>query len=126
MNNALKGALFSGLLFPGYGQITLNIINKRGIVLMFTVFAIMIAMVSEAVHYAFIILEKIESEGGATDIQSITDAASQATSNSEHLIYNLGLFLIGICWIFGIADAYRLEKRKDLEEQSARRLLNNE
>jgi hypothetical protein len=125
MSNALKGALFSGLLFPGCGQVILKH-YKRGIVLMSIVFAILMAMVSEAVHYAFTIFEKIESAGGAIDIQLITEAASQATANNESLIYHLELFLIGICWIFGIGDAYRLGKRKDLEEQSARRLSNNE
>ena len=125
MSNALKGALFSGLLFPGYGQVILKH-YKRGIVLMSTVFAILMAMVSETVHYAFTIFEKIELAGGAIDIQSITEAASQATANSESLLYHLELLLITICWIFGMVDAYRLGKRKDLEEQSARRLLNNE
>jgi hypothetical protein len=114
MNNSLKGALLSGLIFPGLGQVRLKH-YKRGIVLMFTVFASVIVIAIKAVQHAFTILEKIELEGGVIDIKTITDAASQAASSSDNLIYNLGLLLIVICWIFGIVDAYRIGKKKDLE-----------
>ena len=114
MNNSLKGALLSGLIFPGFGQVSLKH-YKRGIVLMFTVLASLIVIVMKAVQHAFTILEKIELEGGVIDIKTITDAASQAASSSDSLIYNLGLLLIVICWIVGIVDAYRIGKKKDLE-----------
>ena len=113
MNNALKGALLSGVIFPGLGQVILKH-YKRGIVLMFTVFASMTVIVLKAVQHAFAILEKIELEGGVVDIQTITDAAAQASSTSDSLIYNLGVLLIVGCWIFGIIDAYRIGKQKDL------------
>ena len=114
MNNSLKGALLSGLIFPGLGQVRLKH-YKRGIVLMFTVFASLMVIVLKAVQHAFTILEKIELEGGVIDIKTITDAATQASSTSDSLIYNLGLLLIVICWVFGIVDAYRIGKTKDLE-----------
>ena len=114
MNNSLKGALLSGLIFPGLGQVRLKH-YKRGIVLMFTVFASLMVIVLKAVQHAFTILEKIELEGGVIDIKTITDAATQASSTSDSLIYNLGLLLIVICWVFGIVDAYRIGKKKDLE-----------
>ncbi len=82
---------------------------------MFTVLASLIVIVMKAVQHAFTILEKIELEGGVIDIKTITDAASQAASSSDSLIYNLGLLLIVICWIVGIVDAYRIGKKKDLE-----------
>ena len=119
MSNALKGALFSGVIFPGLGQVILKH-YKRGIILMFTVFASLMVIVLKAVQHAFTILEKIELAGGVIDIQTITDAATQASSTSDSLIYNLGLLLIVICWIIGIADAYRIGKKKDIEEQSTK------
>ena len=82
---------------------------------MFTVFASLMVIALKAVQHAFIILEKIELEGGVIDIKTITDAATQASSTSDSLIYNLGLLLIVICWVFGIVDAYRIGKKKDLE-----------
>ena len=124
MNNSLKGALLSGAVFPGLGQVFLKH-YKRGIVLVFTVFAIMIVIVLKAVQHASAVLEKIEVEGVVIDIQTITDAATQASSTSDNLIYNLGFLLIVVCWIFGIVDAYRIGKKKDLEEQSTSQFLNN-
>ncbi len=114
MNNALKGALFSGVIFPGLGQVILKH-YKRGIVLMFTVFASLMVIVLKAVQYATTVLEKLESEGVVIDIQTITDAATQASSASDSLIYKLGSLLIVICWIFGIVDAYRIGKKMDLD-----------
>ena len=109
MNNALKGVLLSGVIFPGLGQLILKHYT-RGIVLMFTVFATMTVIVLKAVQHAFTILEKIELEGGVIDIQTITYAATRSSSTSDSLIYNLGLLLIVICWILGIVDAYRIGK----------------
>jgi len=123
MSNALKGALWSGIIFPGLGQVILKHYT-RGIVLMFTVFASMTVIVLKAVQHAFAILEKIELEGGVIDIQTITDAATQASSTSGSLIYNLGVLMIVSCWIFGIVDAYRIGKKKDLEGNKSR--LNTE
>ena len=108
----------SGLIFPGLGQVIFKH-YKRGIVLMFTVFASLMVIVLKAVKFALTILEKIELDGGIIDIKTITDAATQASSTSDSLIYNLGLLLIVICWIFGIVDAYRIGKKKDLESNES-------
>lgn len=102
------------MVFPGLGQVIFKH-YKSGIVLMFTVFASIVVIVIKAVQHAFDILEKIESVGGAIDITTISDAATQASSPSGNLIYNLGISLIVICWIFGTVDAYRIGKKKDLE-----------
>jgi hypothetical protein len=114
MNNSLKGALLSGVVFPGLGQVRLKY-YKRGIVLMLTVLASMMVIVLKTVQHAFAILEKIELEGGVIDLRTVTDAATQASSSSASVIYNLGFLLIVGCWIFGIVDAYRIGKKKDLE-----------
>jgi hypothetical protein len=114
MSNSLKGALLSGVIFPGLGQVILKH-YKRGIVLMFTVFASLMVIIFKVVQHAFTILGKIELEGGVIDIKTITDAATKASSTSDSLIYNFGILLILICWIFGTVDAYRIGKKKDLE-----------
>ena len=123
MSNASKAALWSGVIFPGLGQVILKHYS-RGIVLMFTVFASLTVIVVKAVQQAFAIIEKIALEGGVIDIQTITDAATQASSTSDSLIYNLGVLLIVICWIFAIVDAYRIGKKMDLEGNESR--LNTE
>ena len=112
MNNSLKGVLWSGLIFPGLGQVVFKH-YKSGIALIFTVFASMVVVVFKAVQQAFVVLEKIELEGGVIDFKTITDAATQVSS-SDSAVYNLGLSLIVVCWVIGIVDAYRIGKKKDL------------
>ncbi len=117
MNNSLKGALLSGLLFPGLGQVFLKH-YKRGIALILTVLVSLLVIVVEAVQKAFTILEKIESEGGTIDMNSISNAATQASTTSCSLIFSFALLLIIFCWIIGVVDAYRIGKKKDMEQQS--------
>ena len=114
MNNSLKGALLSGLLFPGLGQVMLKH-YKRGAVLMLAITATLLAVLIKAVQQALTILEKIESEGGAIDMSTILNAATQASTTSESSIFKLLLWLIIFCWVIGVVDAYRIGRKKDIE-----------
>ena len=116
MNNAFKAALLSGLILPGLGQVVLKY-YKRGIALMVTVFVGMAVIVVIAVQQALTIFEKIASEGGIMDMNTISSAATQATLSSSSLIIKSLLLFIMICWIFSVIDAYRIGKKKDLEGQ---------
>ncbi len=123
MNNSLKGAFLSGLIFPGLGQVILKH-YKRGAVLMLTVLVSLSVIVMKAVQQAFAILEKIESEGEAISMSTISNAATQAATTSRSLIFNLVLLLIIFCWIIGVVDAYRIGKKKDIEEGSTSQASN--
>ena len=59
MKNAWKGALLSGLVFPGLGEIVLGRF-KRGLLLIGIVLAGLVGIVAEATIHALAILEKIE------------------------------------------------------------------
>ena len=124
MNNSLKGALLSGLVFPGLGQVVLKH-YKRGAVIMLTVLLSLSVIVIEAVQKAFTILEKIESEGGTIDMNTISNAATQASTTSDSLIFYLVLLLIIFCWIIGVVDAFRIGKKKDIEQQSTNQVSNS-
>jgi hypothetical protein len=115
MNNSLKGALWSGLVFPGLGQVVLKH-YKRGAVIILTVLISLSVIVVEAVQKAFTILEKIESEGGTIDINTISNAATQASTTFDGLIFKFALLLLIFCWIVGVVDAYRIGKKKDIEQ----------
>jgi cbb3-type cytochrome oxidase subunit 3 len=121
MNNSLKGALLSGVVFPGLGQIILKH-YKRGIALMLTVLASLLVIVVKAVQQALTILGKINSEGGAIDMSTISNIATQASTTFDSLIFNFVLLLMIFCWVIGVVDAYRIGKKKDLEEQSTSRV----
>jgi hypothetical protein len=118
-NNAMKGLILSGLVFPGLGQVVLKS-YKRGIALMLTVLACLVMLTVKALEKAFTILERIEATGGIIDLNQITDAATQATTSSDSLTFNTILFLVFLIWIFGSVDAYRIGKKKDVLEHSAR------
>jgi hypothetical protein len=118
MKNSLKGALLSGLVFPGLGQLVLKH-YRRGFSLMLIVMAGLFVIIKITVGQAYAILEKIEAEGGTPDMETVTQAAAQAATPSDSLIINLVTLLIVLCWLVGIIDAYRIGKRRDLEGQDA-------
>jgi TM2 domain-containing membrane protein YozV len=122
MNNALKGALLSGLGFPGLGQMVLKH-YKRGFALMFVVFGSLLVIAMEAIQKAFTIVEKITS-GGAVDMSRITEAATQGATTSESLIGKLAFFVIIVFWNIGVIDAYRIGKKKDIEQRLASEATN--
>jgi hypothetical protein len=123
MNNSLKGAFLSGLIFPGLGQVVLKN-YKRGAVIIIMVLISLSVVVVTAVQHALAILEKIQSEGGAISMNTISNAATQSSSTSGSLTFNLAWFLIILCWIFGVIDAYRIGKKKDSREGSTSQPLN--
>lgn len=107
----------SGLVFPGLWQVILKH-YQRGIALMVTVLVSLLVIIVKALQQAFIILEKIELEGGPIDMSTISNAATQASTTSDNFMFNFVTTLIIICWILGVVDAYRIGKKKDKEEHS--------
>ena len=118
MNNSSKGAFYSGLVFPGLGQIILKH-YKRGAALMLTVSASILVILIKALQQAFVIMEKIELDGSEIDLSTISNAATQAVTTFESPIFKFLLLVIIFCWIFGIVDAYRIGSTKDLESRLA-------
>ena len=116
MSNAIKAALLSGLVFPGIGQVVLKR-YRRGVVLMLIVLACFSIVVAKAVQQAFSILKQIELAGGTINVDAILNVATQSSKNSDSLLFNSILLLIIVSWILGVVDAYRIGKKRDLEEQ---------
>jgi len=71
--------------------------------------------VAQAVQQALAILDRIEAEGGAVSMDTITDMATQASTTGGDFTLNLVWLLLFLCWIFGIVDAYRIGKKQDME-----------
>lgn len=115
MNQSTKGALLSGLIFPGLGQVVFKC-YKRGVALIVTVSICMVVIVATVLQKAFSVLEKIELEGKPIDLETISNAAAQASAASNSFIYNFIMLLIVCCWVFGIVDAYRTGKKIDGKE----------
>jgi hypothetical protein len=124
MNNSLKGALLSGLVFPGLGQLALKH-YKRGAVIIIAVLISLSIVVAEAVQKALAILGEVQIEGGEISISSISEAASRASTTSGSLVFNLALSLVILLWIIGAVDAYRIGKKKDIEKGSMTQASND-
>ena len=114
MKNSMKGALLSGLVFPGLGQIALKRYS-RGFALMLTVMAGLYVMIVTAVQQAYAILDGVETAGGVPDSDTISQAAAQAAAASDGPVITAVSLLIIVCWIVGIIDAYRIGKQTDLK-----------
>jgi len=121
MKNSIKGALLSGLVFPGLGQIALKH-YWRGGALILAVMAGLYIMIVTAVQQAYVILDSIEAEGGMPDSDTISQAAAQAAAASGSPMITAVSVLIIVCWVVGIVDAYLIGKQKDLEGQAAGRM----
>ncbi len=119
MNQSLKGAVLSGLIFPGLGQIVFKHF-LRGAAIMLTVLVSMAVIVVKAVQQALAILEKIEREGGVIDIETLSTAVNQASTNFGDITFNFFLLLIIACWIIGTVDAYRIGRKKDMAARSSK------
>lgn len=113
----------SGLILPGLGQVVLKH-YIRGAVIMLTVLVSLSIIVAKAVQQALAILEKIELEGGPISMNTISNATTQASTTSGGLASNLVLLII-LCWVIGVIDAYRIGKKKDIEEDSASQASNS-
>lgn len=112
MKSALKGALISGLVFPGLGQIVLRR-YKRGVFIVLAVFVCLTVIVVTAVRRGAAILEKIESEGGVIDMNTISEAAAQASATAGDFSFTLAVWGLILLWIFAVVDAYRLGNTRD-------------
>ena len=82
---------------------------------MLVVSASLVVLFIKALQQAFTILEKIESEGGAIDLSTISNAAIQASTRSDRGVFKLLFLLVIVCWIVGIVDAYMIGRNKDIK-----------
>ena len=114
MKKSIKGALLSGLVFPGVGQIVLRH-YKKGITFLLITLACLVLIAMKAVQQTLIIVEKIESMDSASDMITISNSAVQVTTTYDSLFFNIALLVIALCWIISIVDAYKIGKKMDIK-----------
>ncbi len=114
MSNALKGALLSGLGFPGLGQMVLRH-YLRGAVLALAFGAGLTLVLVKAARTAMDIIEKSGAATGNLDINQMLNTTQRAMADAHTLGYKLAVFLMVSTWIIGITDAYFLGRRLDFQ-----------
>ena len=114
MSKALKGALFSALVFPGVGELVLKS-YARGIAFVAVALACLGALVGMAVRQARTIVNALLAGGGAVDLDSVTTAANEAAHGAAGGVATAATLVLVLCWIASIIDAYRIGKQADTE-----------
>ncbi|MBU4001979.1 MAG: hypothetical protein KKB94_06635 [Proteobacteria bacterium] len=109
MKKALLGALLSGLVFPGVGQMALKQ-KKRGILLVVSSLLSLIWFFSICTQRALTILEQVQGDTSILDYTAISEAVQKAMTTSDNTAFSISLILIIFIWLISVVDAYRLGK----------------
>ncbi len=117
MSKALKGALLSGLVFPGLGQIVLKFYLRGVAFILAAVIGVAVVMI-KAAQTAMAIVEKTGPAAENLDINQMMNTTRQAVAEAGTTGYKLAVLLILFAWLIGMVDAYLLGRRLDLQEVS--------
>lgn len=103
MKQAVKGALLSGLVFPGLGQLALKR-YPRGFAFMAVALACTIHIVKTAVD------EVVRS------LPTLDPAAMAALPAPSGGDAGPALWVLGLCWAWGVLDAFLIGDKLDRHE----------
>jgi hypothetical protein len=107
MTRSTKVALLSGLIFPGIGHMVLKQ-YLRGSVLMLSALAAFSVIVTRVFQRALTIVDRINSGDVPVEKGAIAELVSYSTSGAGNCIENAAVIVLGVCWLIGIIDSYRL------------------
>lgn len=112
MSQALKAALFSAFIFPGSGQFLLKK-HIRGALLAGVSILCLWVLLSTALEKAEEISRKIQSGEIPLDITRITEEVSRLAAGSGTQQAEIATYVLLICWLVGIVDAYWVGRSQD-------------
>jgi hypothetical protein len=112
MSQSLKAALFSAFIFPGSGQFLLKK-HIRGALLASVSILCVWVLLSTALEKAQEISRKIQSGEIPLDITRITEEVSRLAAGSGALQAEIATYVLLICWLVGIVDAYWAGRLQD-------------
>ncbi len=110
MTRSTKAALLSGLLFPGLGHLFLKC-YLRGAILIVLAIVVMSILVRNAMKQALAIVDRINAGEIPVGAGGITEMIYGPAADGEGTTLGIAVFVLVICWIFGIVDSYRLGKK---------------
>lgn len=110
MNQSVKAALLSALIFPGVGQISLGH-KKRGWLIIGFIAVIFSLIINEVMKIAYTIIEDMQKNGATMDVENISNATSGLVGFSDNMFLNVLLIALLVTWMLSIFDAYRLNKK---------------
>ena len=110
MNNSIKAALLSALIFPGVGQISAGY-KQRGWIIVGVNVMLVFLIIREIMKKAYTVIAEMQKSGSPMDIESVSNATSKLAGFSDNIFLNILLILLVIFWLYSIFDAYRAGKK---------------
>jgi len=107
MTRSTKAALLSGLVFPGIGHMVLKK-YLRGSALIISALIASSIIVTVVIQRALTIVDRINSGDIPVETGAIAEMVSNSTNGADSLIENISVIVLGVCWLIGIIDSYRL------------------
>ena len=114
MSRSTTAVVLSALVLPGAGQIYLKH-YQRGIALIGVSLVCLWFIVVRAMQQASAVLMQLESEGGALDAAQIAGLVSQFPNGAGSSALTVAVWVLAVCWVVGIADAYRLGNKPNVK-----------
>ncbi len=110
MDKATKAALFSALLFPGWGQFYLRRF-KRGLVFIVPVLIGFLLLAWMIIQASIKIIKAAPFKKGTVQLGNVIQVTVDALKSIDIFYFLLMLFLIVFLWILSVVDAYQLGKK---------------
>ena len=114
MNQATKAALFSALLFPGWGQIYLKK-YKRGILMIVPVVAGIIFLTWAIIKVAITVLKAVPIKKESVDLSAVVNLTINSIKALDFNYLLFSFILIIFFWVFSVIDAYLLGKKASIK-----------
>ncbi len=108
MRKSIQALLWSAVIFPGAGHLLLKSF-QRGIALIAISLISLTLLLFQVMQQARRVIEKSLAEGSGLDIQHLVAVTLQATADDK--ILNAATWVLALCWLFGMVDAYLLGKK---------------
>ena len=118
MRNSIKGALLSGLVFPGSGQIVQkNYIRGTALILVVSwcMFQMMVKMLKQVNE----LFEQIKSANIAISSDDIFSVVIKLMPDIDGPSYQALMLVMAGCWAVSVVDAWLVGQKIDAEVRSA-------
>lgn len=108
MKKLSKAVLLSALVFPGTGHMVYKQ-YLRGSILILSALIASSVIVKSIFERALIIVDQINKGEILAETSDIAVMVSNSTSGTDSHIEKTAVIILGVCWLIGIIDCYRLD-----------------
>jgi hypothetical protein len=116
MSKAMKGAVLSGLVLPGLGQIVLKH-YLRGTLILLAALACLVFLMVQALEQANAIIANLDLVNAAIEPQALLAEVSRAARTSSGQAIRGVSWLFMLLWLGGTVDAWWLGRKLDRQER---------